>query len=235
MTGTVVLDQPQRFLLGMGNVNGDGSAEMFTVATNGLETPTYGQIDVVSFRGRTLNTLLELNGVALATQQVQSLPLDINTADQLSTVILGPVVSGGLPRIPDHGNRPREWRWKHCSQWRDGNRCAIGPDSGASFQRRSRPFAASGPAHRNSPKRARRIGGVSALVRDWDCYGSLESSGPWRHDGHRQLYGAIWVFRSVVGFADRRRDAANHSRHARAYRSGAGGRNPARWDGSMDK
>lgn len=58
MTGKALLYQPGRFLVGMADVNGDGAAEMFTIATSGQLTLDYGQVDVVSFRGRTLTTLL---------------------------------------------------------------------------------------------------------------------------------------------------------------------------------
>ena len=97
MTGAVVLDEPGRFLLGMTDINGDGAADLFTMAASGLAIPSYGQIDVMSFHGRTAQTLLELTGSGIAVQPLQQLPLNVNSSDQLSNVVAGPIVSGGLP------------------------------------------------------------------------------------------------------------------------------------------
>ncbi len=121
MTGTVLLDQPQRFLVGMADVNGDGAAEMFTITTKGLLVPEYGQVDVVNFRSRTLKTLLDLSGVGLATQPVERLPLNINTWVQLAAPVAGPIANGGLPvfftrRVVDASKGTIEltpWQWSN--------------------------------------------------------------------------------------------------------------------------
>jgi uncharacterized protein (TIGR03437 family) len=97
MTGMVLLDLPGKYLVGLQDVNGDGAAELFTVATSGQLIPTYGQLEVLSFHGRTLTTLLDLTAAGWATQLVQSLPLNINTYDQLIQLVAGPIATGGLP------------------------------------------------------------------------------------------------------------------------------------------
>ncbi len=97
MTGNVLVDMPGRFLLGMTDVNGDGASEMFTIATSGQLVPAYGQVDVMSFQGKKLTTLLELTGEGLATQTYNNLPLNINSGNVLSDVVAGPVTKGGLP------------------------------------------------------------------------------------------------------------------------------------------
>jgi len=147
MTGTVLLDQPQRFLIGMADVNGDGSVEMFTMATNGLFTPAYGQVDVVSFRGRTLQTLLELNGAGFATQQVQSLPLNINSADQLTTIVAGPIAPGGLPVFFTQQATTSGTIAITAWQWTNGAIAQIGTMAGPNLQvAASRPAAAGTPS-----------------------------------------------------------------------------------------
>ena len=136
LTGNVLLDQPGRFLVGMADVNGDGVAEMLTMATSGELTPDYGQVDVVSFRGRTLTTLLELNGVGLATQVVESLPLNINTNDQLTALVAGPIAKGGLPvfftrRVVDASHGTTELTpW----QWSNGAFAKLGTITGPNLQ-----------------------------------------------------------------------------------------------------
>jgi len=97
MTGTVLLDLPGKYLAGLRDVNGDGAAELFTIATSGQLIPTYGQLDILSFHGRTLTTLLQLTSAGWATQLVQSLPLNINTFAQPSQLVAGPIATGGLP------------------------------------------------------------------------------------------------------------------------------------------
>ncbi len=119
MTGKVLTDLPGRYLLGMTDVNGDGVAEMFTIATIGQLTPQYGQVDVMSLRGGTLTTLLELNGASVATQPYQQLPRNINTGNQLSDLVAGPIAKGGLPvfftqRLVDANHGTIEltpWQW----------------------------------------------------------------------------------------------------------------------------
>ncbi|MCC6361945.1 MAG: VCBS repeat-containing protein [Bryobacterales bacterium] len=97
MTGNLLLDQPDRYLLGMADLNGDGATEMFTIATTGQFTPESGTVDVVSFRNRKQATLLELDGVGLATQSAGAMPLNVNTNNQLRALVAGPITKGGLP------------------------------------------------------------------------------------------------------------------------------------------
>ena len=97
MTGTVLLDLPGKYLVGLQDVNGDGAAELFTIASSGQLIPTYGQLDVLSFHGGTLTSLLQLTAAGWVTQPIQSLPLNINTFDQLIQLVAGPIATGGLP------------------------------------------------------------------------------------------------------------------------------------------
>ena len=131
MTGTVLLDLPQRSLVGMLDVDGDGSKDLLTIATNGLLLPQYGQVDVVSFSGRTVKTLLELNGVGFATQQLQNLPLNINTGDTITAPVAGPIAQGGLPvfftqQAPDTAGNVAITAW----QWTKGALANIGTFTG---------------------------------------------------------------------------------------------------------
>ncbi|HLK63714.1 MAG TPA: hypothetical protein VKU19_09755 [Bryobacteraceae bacterium] len=148
MTGDVLLDQPGRYLLGMTDVNADGAAELFTIATTGQLTPQYGTLDVVSFKGRTLTTLLELSGTGLATQQVQNLPLNINTESQLLNIVAGPVTKGGLPafftsRLVDAAHGTIELTpW----QWSNGKLAKLGTITGPHLQ-----VLATRPADPGSP------------------------------------------------------------------------------------
>ena len=121
MSGNVLLDLPGRFLVGMADVNGDGAVEMFTIATSGQLTPDYGQVDVVSFRRRIQTTLLELNGVGLSTQPAGPMPLNVNSANQLTALVAGPTTTGGLPvfftrRVVDASKGIIEltpWQWSN--------------------------------------------------------------------------------------------------------------------------
>src|SRR5579871_985729 len=148
MTGNVLLDQPGRYLLGMKDVNGDGAAEMFTIATSGQLTPEYGQVDVVSFRGGTLTTLLELNGASVATQQVDQLPLNINTGNVLMDLVASPITKGGLPafftsRLVDAAHGTIELTpW----QWSNGKLAKLGTITGPHLQ-----VLATRPADPGSP------------------------------------------------------------------------------------
>src|SRR5579872_3406744 len=121
MTGKILLDLPGRYLLGMTDVNGDGAAEMFTMTTSGQVTPQYGQVDVISFHGGTLTTLLELNAASVATQPYQQLPLNINSENQLTDLVAGPISKGGPPifftqRLVDAAHGIVEltpWQWSN--------------------------------------------------------------------------------------------------------------------------
>jgi uncharacterized protein (TIGR03437 family) len=135
MTGTVLVDLPRRFLIGMADVDGDGSKELFTIVTDGLLQPQYGQVDVASFHGRTLKTLLELTGAGFAVQQVQSLQLNINTADTITALVEGPTEPGGLPvfftqQPPDAAGTVTITAW----QWNNGTVSKIATLVGPNLQ-----------------------------------------------------------------------------------------------------
>ncbi|MEQ1949718.1 MAG: VCBS repeat-containing protein, partial [Bryobacteraceae bacterium] len=146
MTGTVILDQPRQFLLGMTNVDDAPGAELFTIATAGLLTPEYGQVDIVSFRGRTMKILLEQDGVALSTRPVESLPLNVNTGDSHTTIVAGPVAQGGFPvfftrKITDSlAGIVEVTGW----QWKDGHFLNVATVSGPRLQAVATRIAAQG-------------------------------------------------------------------------------------------